>query len=200
MNNTKLILGSAAFLAALTLAVPQAANAQSGTVFGSYNTFTDANQNFIGLTVNNLTAVDFTDVTLTALLPADTNGPAFSESYDYGTAFANGVLNLDLSVLPDFGKDPAQTFPLIAPLTFTVTAKQGGNLLSATFSQDSNVSGAFVGFEGVSENGSTPYQSVSSTEVGILNPVPESSTADSLSFLGLGLGGIVLLARRRTQA
>ena len=203
MNNSKLIQGGVALAAMLALVVPQAANAQAGTVFGGYSTNVDANQDHITLAVNNLTATDFTNLTLTALLPADANGPVVSDSYNYGTVAANGTLNLDLSVLPDFGNDPAHTFAFIAPLTFTVTAQEGNTLLSTTFNQSSNASGAFVGFEGISENGSTPYQSVASTEVGILAPaaaVPESSTAVSLSFLGLGLGGLVLLARRRTQA
>ena len=200
MNNSKFILGSVALAALLALAAPQAANAQAGTVFGGYSTNVDANQDHITLSVNNLTATDFTDLTFTALLPADANGPAVSDSYDFGTVAANSSLNLDLSLLPDFGNDPAHTFPLVAPLDFTVTAQQGNTLLSTTFNQSSNASGAFVGFEGISENGSTPYQSVPSTEVGILAPaaaVPESSTAVSLSFLGLGLGGLVVLARRR---
>jgi hypothetical protein len=200
MTNSKIILGSVALAALLSLAVSQAANAQAGTVFGGYSTNVDANQDHITLSVNNLTATDFTDLTLTALLPASGNDPAVSNFYDYGTVAANGSLNLDLSLLTDFGNDPAHTFPGITPLTFTVTASQGSAFLSTTFNQSSNASGAFVGFEGISENGSTPYQSVPSTEVGILAPaaaVPESSTAVSLSSLCLGLGGLVLLARRR---
>ncbi len=196
MTHTKLIAGTLA-LAAL-LAAPHAAGAQAaGTVFGGYFTSPDANQDHITLTVNDLSAISFTNLTVTELLPADVNGPAVLDSYNFGTVTPNGSLALDLSVMPDFGRDPAHTFPNVAPLTFTVAAQQGATLLSSTFSQKVNATGGYVQFEGIGEGTNDPYVSVAPAQVGVLAAVPEASTFFSAGLLLLGLGGLTLRARRR---
>lgn len=198
MLNTKTIAGGLALAGAL-LAAPHAARAQAGTVFAGYSTNTDVNQDAMTLTVNNLSSVGFTDLTVTEFLPADINGPGVTDSFNFGTVAANGFLNLDLSPLPDFGRDPAHTFPGIAPFSMTVTAYQGASLLTTTFSQDTNASGGYVQFEGIGEGASTPYQAVAPTHVGDLSPapVPEASTASGLALFLLGLGGLALRSRRR---
>ncbi len=194
MTHTKTILGSLALAGAL-LAAPHAARAQAGSVFAGYSTNADANQDRMTLTVNNLSAADFTNLTLTELLP-DAVTPV-SDTYNYGTLAANGSLNLDLSLLTDFGLNPAQTFPGIAPLTLTVTAQQGATLLTTTFTQDANATGGYVQFEGIGEGTSAPFQTVAPARVGVLAPVPEASTTVSLGLLMLGLGAVALRARRR---
>ncbi len=196
MTHAKIYAGTLALAGAL-LAAPHMARAQAGAVFGGYATAADANQDHITLTVSDLTAADFSNLTLTALLPADSNGPAVSDSYNFGTVAANGSLDLDLSVLPDFGRDPAHTFPGIAPLTFTVTAQQGTTLLTSTFSQTVNATGGYVQFEGIGEGANDPYVAVAPAQVGVLAAVPEASTFFSAGLLLLGLGGLTLRARRR---
>jgi len=198
MTYAKIIIGGLALAGAL-FAAPHVARAQAGTVFGGYAASVDANQDHMTLTVNNLTSTAFTNLTVTELLPADINGPAVSDMYNYGTVAANGSLDLDLSFLPDFGRDPAHTFPGIAPLTMTVTAQQGAALLATTFSQDVNATGGYVQFEGIGEGTHAPYQAVAPTRVGVLAPapVPEAPTTVSLGLFLLGLGGLALRARGR---
>jgi len=195
--HTKLITGGLALAGALLSLAPQAAHAQAGTVFGGYSTNVDANQDHMTLTINDLTSVGFTNVTLTALLPADANGPAVTDSYNYGAVAANGSLSLDLSLLPEFGQDPAHTFPNVAPFSMTVTALQGTTSLTTTFSQDINASNGYVQFEGIGEGANTPYQAVEPARVGVLAPVPEASSMVTLGLLLLGMGGLALRARRR---
>lgn len=202
MTQKRNILGGLALagtLLALTgVQTAQAASTPSGTVLGGYITNPDANQDRMTIIVNNLTLADFTDVTLNYNLPASGSFSAVTDSFDYGTISANGSRSLDLSVMPDFGRDPAHTFPDVAPFDITVTANDGGTLLTSNvFNQDTNTSGRFVGFEGIGEPGQDPYQSVTPTQVGILAPVPEASTTVSLGLLMLGLGGLALRARRR---
>ncbi|MDQ2801008.1 MAG: PEP-CTERM sorting domain-containing protein, partial [Armatimonadota bacterium] len=169
-----------------------------GTVLGGYITNQDVNQDRMTIIVNNLTLADFTDVTLNYNLPASGSFLAVTGSFDYGTISANGSRSLDLSVFPDFGQDPAHTFPDVAPFDITVTANDGGTFLSTdVFNQDTNTSGGFVGFEGIGEGANAPYLPVAPTQVGILAPVPEASTTVSLGLLMLGLGGLALRARRR---
>jgi hypothetical protein len=201
MTHTKTILGALALAGAL-LAAPRAAHAQTsplGTVLGGYLTSPDANQDRMTLIVNNLTLTDFTNVTLTYLLPASPGFSAVTDSFDYGTVAANGSRSLDLSLFPDFGRDPAHTFPDVAPFDVTLTAQDGATLLTTTFSQDANDTGGFVEFEGIGEAGHDPYQPVTPVQVGTLTaaPVPEASTTVSLGLLLLWLGGIALRARRR---
>ena len=201
MTHTKTILGALALAGAL-LAAPRAAHAQTsplGTVLGGYLTSPDANQDRMTLIVNNLTLTDFTNVTLTYLLPASPGFSAVTDSFDYGTVAANGSRSLDLSLFPDFGRDPAHTFPDVAPCDVTLTAQDGATLLTTTFSQDANDTGGFVEFEGIGEAGHDPYQPVTPVQVGTLTaaPVPEASTTVSLGLLLLWLGGIALRARRR---
>lgn len=198
MINTRLLqrgVGLAGTL--LALVVPHAAFAQAGTVLAGYATNVDANQDHMTMTVNNLTATDFTNVTVTELLPATASDPAVSDTFNFGTVAANGSLDLDLSVLPDFGRDPAHTAPFLTPFDVTVTAQEGAILLSTTFNQDNNATGGFVGFEGVGEGGNAPYLPVAPTQVGILAPVPEVSTTVSLGLFIVGLGGLALRTRRR---
>ncbi len=200
MTSTKLLakhFAGALALSGVLLAAPHAAHAQAGAVTGGYFTAPDANKDHITLSVSNFSAIDFTDLTLTALLPADSFNSAVSDSYNFGSVPASGSLDLDLSVLPDFGADPAHTFPGIAPLTFTVTAKQGGTLLTSTFSQSSNASGGYVQFEGIGEGTSDPYLAVAPTRIGLLAPVPEASTLVSAGLFLLALGGLTLRARLR---
>lgn len=196
MMHAKTLTGALALAGAL-LAAPHAARAQAGAVSGGYATNVDANQDHMTLTVNDLTSTGFTNLTVTEMLPADANGPAVSDSYNYGTVAANGSLDLDLSFMPDFGRDPAHTAPFLTPFSVTVTAQQGATLLATTFSQDTNATGGYVQFEGVGEGANAPYQTVASTRVGVLAPaVPEASTTVSLGLLMLGLGGLALRARR----
>ena len=200
--HTRLITGGLALAGALLALAPQAAHAQTspfGTVLGGYITNQDANQDRMTIIVNNLTLTDFTNVTLSYLLPASPGFSAVLDSFSYGTVAANGSRSLDLSPFPDFGRDPAHTFPDIAPFSVTLTAQDGATLLTTTFSQDANDTGGFVGFEGIGEPGHDPYLSVTPTQVGTLTaaPVPEASTTAGLGLLLLGLGGLALRARRR---
>lgn len=203
MRNTlrNMTLTAAGIALAGLLAAPPAARAQAGTVFGGYVTSTDANQDHMALTVNNLSGFDFTDLTVTELLAADAAGPAVSSSFNFGTVAANGSLILDMSPLPDFGRDPAHTFPGIAPFGVTVTARQGTTLLTTSFSQATNATGGYVQFEGIGEGTSAPYQAVQPVRLGVLAPaaapVPEASTAVSLGVVLLALGGLAQRARRR---
>lgn len=203
MTHTKTIAGGLALAGALLgLAAPQGAQAQTsplGTVLGGYLTNQDANQDRMTIIVNNLTLTDFTDVTLTYLLPATPGFSAVTDSFNYGTIAANGSRSLDLSLFPDFGRDPAHTFPDVAPFDVTLTAQDGATRLTTTFSQDNNSTGGFVGFEGIGEAGHDPYLPVTPTQVGTLAsaPVPEASTPVSLGLFLLGMGGLALRARRR---
>jgi hypothetical protein len=201
-NRTSPITGGLALAGALLALAPQAARAQTspfGTVLGGYITNQDANQDRMTIIVNNLTMTDFTNVTLSYLLPASPGFSAVADSFSYGTISANGSRSLDLSQFPDFGRDPAHTFPDVAPFSVTLTAQDGATLLTTTFSQDSNDTGGFVGFEGIGEPGHDPYLPVTPTQVGTLaaSPVPEASTTAGLGLLLLGLGGLALRTRRR---
>ena len=202
MTHARAILGGLALAGTLLALAPHSAQAQttpSGTVLGGYLTSPDANQDRMTIIVNNLTLTDFTNVTLSYLLPASPGFSAVQDSFNYGTLAANSSLSLNLAVFPEFGRDPAHTFPDVAPFDVTVTAQDGSVLLATTFNQDTNASGGFVGFEGIGEPGHDPYLPVTPTTVGVFAPaaVPEASGMVSLGLLVLGLGGLTLRARRR---